>query len=133
MKIEELEDLKSALEARDYDDISLEVCQAVHDTIKKEKYRRIFTDSEDLNLLDWIDLAGGERGAKGKLDLALIATEMPKNVASIATRIRKGGQLAFHGMSPVPLRVFFNHLSNYDAWLTVEIPLGEGMFIARRI
>lgn len=127
---------KDELLARDYDGIPSDVCQAVYDTVLKEKYTNMATDCDDQNLLDWIALSGIKLNMldfrSGKLAFAFIT----KNVTSVddaAKRITLGGQIAFYGLSPIPLRSFFNKPVNFEKWMTVEIPLGDGLFVARRI
>lgn len=125
---------KDELRAREHDIVPLDVCQAVHDTIAKEKYKIVFTDVIDPNLEAWINLAGATLTDQVRLGigLAFIGSDIP-DLTTFSKKIKKGGQIAFYGQSAAPLRAFFNRQENYDQWLTVELPLEAGVFIARKI
>lgn len=127
----------SALKAREYDDLPVELCNAVYDTITKSKYKTGVIRCEDLNLIDWVDASGLKKESPAtikKIDFAFIDGEVtPGELEQLAVRMRPNGQAAFHRSSVRELRTFFNAPSRYDKWSTIEIALGEGLFIARRL
>lgn len=124
---------KQELMAREYGGIPLEVCQAAYDTVKKMKYKFCYFGTSDQNFLDWMTLAGvGTMTARERLDFAFITADS-ENPLNHAPHIKRAGQIAFYGISPAPLRAYFNHPSSWEHWMTIELALGEGLFIAKRI
>jgi hypothetical protein len=124
---------KDELLARSYDSgIPLEVCQAAYDTVRKEKYTACVFVTSDVNFLDWMMLAGVVIQPKSKLDFVFVTSEADDLFLHVP-HVRKRGQVVFYGVSPSPVRAYFNSPSRYEKWLTVELPLGEGLFVARRI
>lgn len=136
-----IEELKS----RKYEgDLTVDVCNAVYDTIVKNKYKTVLICCQDQNLMEWL----GDGHVKAKCFFVASAMEAPAtkldfvfwqgdtasaDLEYLSKRIRTGGQMAFHGAYEAPLRAFFNHASNWENWQTIEIPLGDGLFIARRL
>jgi hypothetical protein len=129
---------KDELRAREYDGVPIEVCQAAYDTIVKEGYKKCAVLTDDQNLIDWIVLAEAQtvinKTPNNKAQFLLTCSpDSLSNLSLFAKKIIKGGQFVFYGLNPVPLRAFFNKSENYDDWSTIEIPLGEGLFIAKKI
>lgn len=126
---------RADLEARDYDGIPLEVCQAVYDTITKNKYERCAILSEDVNLIDWIRLANPKLVVYVmpglRMNFAFVGPEFETQALELTKRIKREGQIGFYGLRPEPLRAFFN--KDYDNWMTIELPIGDGIFVARRL
>lgn len=120
------------LKARDYEDIPLEVCGGVYETVKKHDYSSYWTDSHDVNLREWCALGGAQFKDSGKVHIIICVEDMDDDVLDQrAQRIRKNGQIAFYAGNLLRLRRYFD--SHFDKWSTFEIPVGDGLFVARKI
>lgn len=130
---------KDRLKSLDYDGVSVEICQAVFDTITHEKYKDCLVVTEDERLMDWIRLAqpvavfahAGQTVGTRRYNFVFIDGDV--DIGTLPQKVKMQGQFVVHGANPVPLRALFNKPDIFEKWLTVELPLGNGLFIARRI
>jgi len=130
------------LASRDYDGgLPMAVCNAAYDTIKRYGYKHCFVVCDDANLRDWLNETKSEisfedsaMDAPARLDFVFWSGDVGSgDIAILAKRIKKGGQMAFYNAYEVPLRAFFNHPGNWEKWMTAEVPLADGLFIAKKI